>query len=739
MTQDNRQGLSRFITTEAIDSQDQNNYHRIWDAVKSAFSPRNNSVGYWRYPLFLEINNERREPDILIVDQEWGLIVINIVNVTINDLVSVENQNITFTENFSKFNNFLENTDQYIQVLTNYTQENESLKNKITGRNLIIFPQMNSQEWQQKGWLGIEEGSSFIFNNQLGEVTLKNRLEKAQPIIKGNSLDDFQYQILLSVISGTYILKKQLSHFPKHEGKTRSNILLEAQNFMYEWDVKQEWIGKSIPPGPQRIRGIAGSGKTILLAQKAVIMHLKHPDWRIAFVFFTRSLYDQIETLIKLWFNHFTNGEVYYNSDESNLKVLHAWGAKNRNGFYRLIAQENNRKPLGVKDISSKSPHRGLAEVCTQLQKTTKIKPIFEAIIIDEGQDFITTNDLKLTSKDGEQKQSFYWLAYQSLKPVSEANPNQKRLIWAYDEGQTIHSATSVVPDAKEIFGSQFNNMLGGEGGSIYQGDIRKAYDMERCYRTPEKILTTAYALATGLLRSGGIIRPERMRKKDLQAIGFQVEGDFRRKNEPITITRPPENSPNPVSQLWDDPLIEFNSYLSRNEELLALVDKVKHNLFEDKLESSRHILIIIFGDKDLEIMVANFLLDYGLDIYISGWEKLNNTDLKYRNTKPDQFWCDRSITLTSVNRAKGNEADVVYLIGLDNIAKNEDNPTCRNQLFVALTRARGWVSMSGIGNYPFYQEIKNVLEQDNSFTFTITGVTPAEDANDDLIDDNKL
>ncbi len=739
MTEKTRQGLSRFITTEAIESEYQDSYQKVWDSVKTAFSPRNNSIGYWRYPLFLEVHNKRQEADILMVDQEWGIIIINVCLATINDIISLENKTIIFTETFTQFNHNLENYAQYNQVLNSYCQENSLLNNQVISRNLIVFPNISSPEWQGKIYTGMEEESAFIFNNQLGEVTLRNSIEKAQPLITGTSLNDTQYQELLSVISGTYILRKQLSNIPKHDGKTRANTLIEAQNLMYEWDVKQEWIGKSIPPGPQRVRGIAGSGKTILFAQKAVIMHLKHPDWKIAFVFFTRSLYNQIETLVNLWFKHFTNGEIDYNSEESNFQILHAWGAKNRNGFYRLICKVNKQTPLGVKDASEKNAHRRLAELCIKLQKTTPIKPIFDAIIIDEGQDFITENDLKLTSKNGDQKQAIYWLAYQSLKTVNSDTPPQKRLIWAYDEAQTIHSAASVAPEAKEIFGLQLSGMLGGQGGGIYKGDIRKGYDMERCYRTPDLILTSAYALGTGLLRSGGIIRPDRLRKKDLQAIGFEVEGDFRKKNEPITIKRPSENSPNPISQLWENSLIEFNKYRERDEELFSLVEKIKLNLTEDKLPATRSILIIVLGDNKLEIKVANFLLDQGIDVYISGSEKLNNADSKYLNTKPDQFWCDRGITITSVNRAKGNEADFVYLIGLDNIAKNETNPTLRNQLFVALTRSRGWVNLSGIGNYPFYNEVENVIKQGNSFTFTLTGNNPPEDANEELTEESQL
>ena len=73
-----------------------------------------------------------------------------------------------------------------------------------------------------------------------------------------------------------------------------------------------------------------------------------------------------------------------------------------------------------------------------------------------------------------------------------------------------------------------------------------------------------------------------------------------------------------------------------------------------------------------------------------------------------------------TISRAKCNEAYLVYILGLDNIAKNERNFSLRNQLFVALTRAKAWVELSGIGAYPFYDEIQQVINSGDSFTFTI-------------------
>ena len=62
----------------------------------------------------------------------------------------------------------------------------------------------------------------------------------------------------------------------------------------------------------------------------------------------------------------------------------------------------------------------------------------------------------------------------------------------------------------------------------------------------------------------------------------------------------------------------------------------------------------------------------------------------------------------------------MVYVVGFDQVAQDESNITLRNQLFVALTRSRGWVCLSGVvGDSSLYQEMQQVIESGDSFTFT--------------------
>ena len=73
----------------------------------------------------------------------------------------------------------------------------------------------------------------------------------------------------------------------------------------------------------QRIRGLAGSGKTIVLALKVAYLHTQNPDWRIGVTFNTRSLKEQFKRFI----NNFTIEQTGAEPDWENIDILNAWGA----------------------------------------------------------------------------------------------------------------------------------------------------------------------------------------------------------------------------------------------------------------------------------------------------------------------------------------------------------------------------------------------------------------------------
>jgi superfamily I DNA and RNA helicase len=410
--------------------------------------------------------------------------------------------------------------------------------------------------------------------------SLIKQIQQTTPIIKGFNLTPKQWNLLQAVISGTPVFRKRVGathasplHHQQHPSTpTRASVLASVRQRLSEFDLQQEHIGKEIPPGPQRIRGIAGSGKTVLLCQKAAHMHLKHPDWDIAFVFWSRSLYHPIIAQLDKWLRRFSSGEVGYDAKNGKLRSLHAWGAKNQPGLYSTICKAAGVKRLTVNDTERKQPNEALAEVCVQLLHNTVVPTLYDAILIDEGQDLIVDNELKF-----EGKQPFYWMAYQALRAVDPAQPEQRRLIWGYDEAQSLESLK--IPNASELFGEELGHLVTGQ----YSGGIRKSEIMHRCYRTPGPILTAAHGIGMGLLRYGGMLTGI-TRAEDWRAIGYEVTGSFI-PGQQITLRRPKENSPNLIPELWEGSVLEFVAYRDRQEELTALAENIIYNLRHDGLK----------------------------------------------------------------------------------------------------------------------------------------------------------
>ncbi|HEY9297514.1 MAG TPA: DNA/RNA helicase, partial [Phormidium sp.] len=271
----------KFITTEPLEASTEAGEQKVWDAVRSAFADRN-CLGYWRYPLFSKVGETRKEPDILIADKEFNLIVIEVLSITLDQIIEIHN-NLWQFQNFSTTEaNPYQQAEGQLNGLIAYCDRETAICGKVTGRALVALPRITQKEWQENGFDQLPNCPSIIFQEHLSETGLLERIQQSNPAIAGSNLDEQQWELMLAVIGGTTVLRKPSRTLGSSNDKTRGSIIAALQEKLYELDFQQEHIGKGIPPGIQRMRGIAGSGKTVLLFQKAAHIHLKHPDWDIA-------------------------------------------------------------------------------------------------------------------------------------------------------------------------------------------------------------------------------------------------------------------------------------------------------------------------------------------------------------------------------------------------------------------------------------------------------------------------
>lgn len=712
----------KFIATETLGKSGQKGERQVWEIVKKVFAERE-CLAYWRYPIFCEFRKVRKEPDILIADIELGLIVIEVKSITIDQILAINGHRWELRNFYTNSSNPYQQAENQLFGLLGYCDREPNLRSQVSGRVIVALPFISQQQWQNKGFDKLPSCPPTLFQENLfletETPTFLDKICQTSPIIKGRKLNSEQWKLLLSVLGGNPVFRQPKNLTPSvplsvngegEEKSLRARILEQVRQHLSEFDLQQENIGKQIPPGLQRIRGIAGSGKTVLLCQKAANMHLKYPEWDIALVFFSRSLYEPIITQIDKWIRRFSHNEVQYHPDNEKLRVLHAWGAKNQPGLYSIICEAANAPRLTVFDTENKQPNESLAEVCSFLLEKSTIPQIFDAILIDEGQDLIVDEEFKY-----QDKQPFYWMVYQALRPIDDHHPEQRRLIWAYDEAQSLDSLK--IPTAGELFGDELAHLVTGQ----YPDGIKKTEIIHRCYRTPDPIVTAAHAMSMGLLRRGGMVSGI-TRTEDWKALGYEVQGRFTC-GQQVTLKRLSEDSPNIITKLWQKPVLEFETYNSRQAELRALANSIIEDVKCDRLQPSKEILVIVLGSffeaMRLENHVAEFLISEGINIFITGTSNCNILKADSENSDRNKFWCEGGVTVSRIHRAKGNEADMVYVVGLDNIAKDESNIRLRNQLFIALTRTRAWVKLSGVGKYLMYEEMRRVIASGDTFTFT--------------------
>jgi superfamily I DNA and RNA helicase len=119
------------------------------------------------------------------------------------------------------------------------------------------------------------------------------------------------------------------------------------------------------------------------------------------------------------------------------------------------------------------------------------------------------------------------------------------------------------------------------------------------------------------------------------------------------------------------------------------LGDAIARNLNDDELEYD-DILIVIPEAITIRATAPNVmraLRKHDVSSHLVGV-----------TTSRDTVFSSDSIAITSIYRAKGNEAPMVYVLGAEYCFGGFNLSRKRNILFTAITRSRGWVRVSGVG-----------------------------------------
>jgi len=478
---------------------------------------------------------------------------------------------------------------------------------------------------------------------------------------------------------------------------SKGDVLRHIEREIANLDKWQSQAAYESPEGPQRVRGLAGSGKTVVLALKAAYFHTQHPDWDIAVTFFSRALYQQFKDLIQRFV-------YWYSSDAPNwdkLRILHSWGGVNQPGFYTEIADKCHAT---VRDYRYGSNVFGRDQafygVCDELLKiadSSGAEPIYDAVLIDEAQDLAAP---------------FFRLAYRFTR-------QPKRIVWAYDELQNL--TEKGMSSISELFG------VDAQGKPIIKLDTnarpRQDLVLPVCYRNTPWALSLAHALGFGLYREGGLI--QHFDEPGLwEDIGYQrVEGELEA-GHTVTLERRRDSYPEYFNQLLQpDDAVMYQVFSDEIAQAEYVAKNIEDNLKNDELEAD-DILIVLpsaLTAKTQAHIIQQALTRKGINAHLVGV-----------TSSQDEVFQPRSIAITHIFRAKGNEAPMVYVLNSQHCVASSSLISLRNTLFTAVTRSRAWVRIYGWGPdmQQLAKEIDQVKGKDSRYQLRFRIPTPQELAN---------
>jgi len=627
------------LTNKELYSLDNASQKLVAQLTKVFGENRPNCLIYYRYPLYH--SDTLFSPSIVLVDREYGILVFKCYN----------DSTLPAIKNLEELKLDLE--EYAYNLRTDINNPRKILKGRVEINSFIhySFAEFDS------------DYSKNILAGDLKQDFLKD--------FKKINLSDEEWRSLLNIIQKLDPLSKNKNIKVEFPPQNLNEAILFNNQKICVFDEDQEKSALLENEGGMRIRGLAGTGKTIVLAWKAAYLHYLYPNKKILYTFYTKSLYNQIKWLIINFYKRYSN--YLEEPNWSNLNVLHAWGGKEKEGVYSNTCIHHEIAPENYNDYHLEKQPFGKA--CAKLLNN-KIDSVYDYILVDEAQD----------------------LPQEYFKLLAKLSKN-KSITIAYDELQSLEDIQ--MPGFVELFGKVNNELT---IPLLKENDII----LRKSYRSSMKILHAAIALGFGIYSEGGFTQ---MIDSDTnwKAIGYDLKvGELKSENL-VELERPKENSPNNVEEVYDKiSSLNVKTFLTKEEERIYVIGKIIQLIKEEKV-NPKDILVINLPGKN----VKNDFIQIQTSLFSEGI----NTKIPGIIDEADDFFVDGHVTLSTALRAKGNEAPIVFVLGLEKIIASSDEVwqrINRSFTFVSMTRAKGWCFLSASGdNAPKFLEEYNKIEKD--------------------------
>jgi hypothetical protein len=413
---------------------------KVFKILRDALQPDDDHYVWYDTPV------SGRYSDFIVFSQDLGIIILEVKDWSIERFKTVNPK--TFSGFFYKPDQLVEvpNPLQQVRVYTSrvsnlikqtkaLTQQDGDYKGKPRfpiGR-CVVFTNIRREQAKEAGMLdsSIIPSAQALFADDLSfdldnKADCKVFFQKLKGALAYDHIN-FDFEPL------SYSEIQLLRHILFPEVRIGQQSLLDDEELSIKaLDIQQERVAKNIGEGHRILKGVAGSGKSVVLACRAKYLRQVSKDWKILVVCFNLNLLSPLKL------------HILGSGEDERTDILH---------FHGLIKKVTNANLTRHNDENEQQYNARIGEQFFDFIQKKQVQK-YDAILIDEGQDL---------SDD--------W-----VKCLTQLlNPETNSLLFCYDPAQNVFGRKR--PNWKSV-------------GLNVQG--KRPTELKECYRNTLQILSLA-------------------------------------------------------------------------------------------------------------------------------------------------------------------------------------------------------------------------------------------------------
>lgn len=625
-----------------------------------------------------------RPPDVLLCHPDVGLLFVEVKGHSITEIEGLKAGKLIVKQGGQR-----RPVDPIRQAESAQFDVKNALESTLNGGPLplfnimVAFPNITADVWHRSGYHEAYPSHNLLFRSTLLDSDIL-RLQ-VQTLVGSNLAKSRKQQPLtneqITAIKRIFGDTAVINDYSRHR---RDGLRIDSLGTKFD-DValmekylspEQQELSRLYVNGyPRLIRGVAGSGKSVVLANLVAryanrwlhqtmgmyFMESAQP-LHIGVVCFNRSLVPMLQQKIQTAYRQQTLEDL----PDGVVQVTHFNGIFYEWGRQRQLI--DYLSPYAEQDSVTRAKfyHQQLPRLA-QRDPDLFQSMLYDAIFVDEGQDFAPEE-------------------YQLLLDLMRADPitGEKTLVIFYDDAQNLYGHSR--PNWKQI------------GLDVQRGD--RARVMKECFRNTREIVELAFNVLLGTQSEDG----RQVQTRTFADVKYlKQQGLVEEHNGYFGVKF--------AERRFQKPIVK--AFSTREQEKQWIATEVKRLITEEEVRPDD--ILVLFGHSgefgDLDDYIAQCLGNRQRIGFLKPYGQ-NHAD------KDQYIFREGHLTISTTHGAKGYDAYVVFLVGVDLFDLNERD---RASFYVGATRAKMVLYVSGVQRSPSLLEEAHKINELNNYYRRLT------------------